>query len=108
MKMGSLIFKSYNIMIQPPLGGTLQYFVFDLLFLNGHSTLELSLIERKSLLPDVLEGLDNVIYCDHVEGMGTAFYKKAIDAGLEGVMAKKSSSTYTPGYRTEDWLKIKA
>lgn len=88
--------------------GTLQYFVFDLLFLNGHSTLELSLIERKSLLPDVLEGLDNVIYCDHVEGMGAAFYKKAIDAGLEGVMAKKSSSIYTPGYRTEDWLKIKA
>lgn len=87
--------------------GILQYFVFDLLFLNGHSTLELPLVERKSLLPEVLEGLENVIYCDHVEGMGTAFFKKAIDAGLEGVIAKKANSTYTPGYRTEDWLKIK-
>ncbi len=40
--------------------------------------------------------------------MGTAFYKRAIDAGMEGVIAKKADSTYTPGYRTNNWLKIKA
>ena len=85
----------------------LKYYVFDLLYLNGHSTTELTLLERKSLLPDILENLENVIYCDHLEAMGPTLYKRAIDAGMEGVMAKKADSTYSPGYRSENWLKIK-
>lgn len=87
--------------------GTLRYYVFDMLYLNGHEMVELPLLDRKSLLPDVLEGLDHVMYCDHLTGMGAAFYKKAIDAGMEGVIAKKADSTYTPGYRSEQWVKIK-
>ena len=88
--------------------GTLRFYVFDMLFLNGHSMLELPLKDRKSLIPEVLEGLDHTFYCDHIEGMGMTFYKKAIDSGMEGVIAKKNDSTYAPGYRTESWLKIKA
>lgn len=85
----------------------LRFYVFDILFLNGHSTLDLSLLERKSLLPDVLEGLEMTYYCEHVESMADAFYKKAIKNGMEGVIAKKADSVYTPGYRSEKWLKIK-
>ncbi|MDR9458183.1 MAG: DNA ligase D [Salegentibacter sp.] len=88
--------------------GELRYYVFDMLYLNDHSMLDLPLLERKSLLPEVLEDLEAVVYCDHIQGMGNAFYKKAIDAGLEGVIAKKADSTYSPGYRSESWLKIKA
>ena len=88
--------------------GQLRYYVFDLLHLNGHDTLELPLLERKSLLPELLEGLDNVLFCDHIEAMGPTLYKRAIDAGMEGVIAKKSDSVYSPGYRTENWLKIKS
>jgi bifunctional non-homologous end joining protein LigD len=87
--------------------GSLRFYVFDMLFLNGHSMLDLPLLERKSLIPEVIEDLDMVQYCDHIEGMGTAFYKKAIDSGMEGVIAKKADATYSPGYRTEKWLKIK-
>ncbi|MBZ9728303.1 DNA ligase D [Salegentibacter sp. JZCK2] len=87
--------------------GALRYYVFDMLFLNGHSMLDLPLLERKSLIPEVLEDLELVQYCDHIEGMGTAFYNKAIDLGLEGVIAKKADGTYSPGYRTDKWLKIK-
>lgn len=92
----------------PSSSGRLRFYVFDMLYLNGHSMLELPLLERKSLIPEVLE--DNVIsvYCDHVEGMGSAFYEKAVEAGMEGVIAKQADSTYTPGYRSEKWLKIKA
>lgn len=86
----------------------LRYYVFDMLYLNGHSMLDLPLLDRKSLIPEVLEDLDNVFYCDHIEGMGAAFYKRAVDEGMEGVIAKKANSTYTPGYRSENWLKIKA
>lgn len=88
--------------------GELRYYVFDMLYLNGHEMLSLPLTDRKSLIPEVIEGLDSIYYCDHVEGMGKSFYTRAIDAGLEGVIAKKKNSVYTPGYRTEDWLKIKA
>lgn len=87
--------------------GHLRYYVFDLLHLNGHDTMELSLVERKSLLPSILEGLENVVYCDHIEAMGPALYNRATEAGMEGVMAKRATSVYTPGYRSEDWLKIK-
>lgn len=85
----------------------LRYYVFDILYLNGHSTLELALTDRKSLIPEVIEGCENVFYCEEVEGMGVAFYNKAIDGGMEGVVAKKMDSTYTPGYRSKNWLKIK-
>lgn len=88
--------------------GDLRYYVFDMLYLNGHSMLDLPLLDRKSLIPEVLEDLENVFYCDHIEGMGAAFYKRAVDEGMEGVIAKKANSTYTPGYRSENWLKIKA
>ena len=70
-------------------------------------TISLPLLERKSLLPEILEGLENVLLCDHIEGMGPTLYKRAIDAGMEGVMAKKVDSVYVPGYRSENWLKIK-
>jgi len=87
--------------------GTLRYYVFDMLYLNGLSMLDLNLLERKSLIPEVIENLSYTLYCDHIEGMGTALYKKAIDAGMEGVIAKKVDSTYSPGYRSESWLKVK-
>ncbi|CAL65286.1 DNA ligase D [Christiangramia forsetii] len=88
--------------------GALKFYVFDMLYLNGHSTLNLKLLERKSFIPEILEETQLAIFCDHIEGMGTAFYQKAISTGMEGVIAKKADSTYSPGYRTEQWLKVKA
>ena len=88
--------------------GELRYYVFDMLILNGHEMINLPLLDRKSLIPEVIEGLEGIYYCDHVEDMGKSFYTRAIDAGLEGVIAKKKNSIYTPGYRTTDWLKVKA
>lgn len=85
----------------------LQYHVFDLLHLNGIDTISLPLLKRKSLLPEILEGLPNVLFSDHLVAMGPTLYKRAIDAGMEGVVAKKADSLYTPGYRSENWLKIK-
>ncbi len=88
--------------------GELRFYVFDILYLNGISTLDLPLLERKSLIEEVIEGTYHTFYCDHMEGMGSTFYKRAIDAGMEGVIAKKANSKYSPGYRSENWLKIKA
>ncbi len=88
--------------------GELRYYVFDLLFLNGHDITHLPLIERKSLIEGVIEGSEQVFYCDHLESMGNTFYDQAIAAGMEGIIAKKADSSYTPGIRTESWLKIRS
>ncbi|SNR63478.1 bifunctional non-homologous end joining protein LigD [Maribacter sedimenticola] len=111
---GEVVLVDYNGVSQfgelqnyPDAKGELRYYVFDMLYLNGHSMLDLTLRERKSLIPEVLEDLKISKYCDHVEGMGTALYQKAIEVGMEGVIAKEANSTYTLGYRTDKWLKIK-
>ena len=86
----------------------LMYYVFDVLHLNEMDTISLPLLDRKSLLPDILADLRSIVYCDHIVGMGTAFYNLAISKGMEGVIAKKADSTYEPGYRSDRWLKIKS
>lgn len=87
--------------------GTLQFFVFDMLHLNGHDMHSLPLKERKSLIPELVEPLSHVLYSDHIEGMGKALFEKALKMGMEGIIAKKADSRYSPGYRSEDWLKLK-
>jgi bifunctional non-homologous end joining protein LigD len=88
--------------------GLLRFYVFDMLHLNGHDMISLPLLDRKSLIADVIEGMEHVHYCDHVEAMGAVFYHQAVKAGMEGVVAKKADSRYVPGVRSEYWLKVKA
>ena len=87
---------------------TLKYYVFDLLYLNGHNIMHLPLVERKSLLPQVIEDIPNIVYCDHVESIGKTVFEQALEAGMEGVIAKQADSKYIPGSRSDKWLKIKA
>ncbi|MGY8914214.1 MAG: DNA ligase D [Flavobacteriales bacterium] len=92
----------------PNSDGILRFYVFDMLYLNGHDMTDLPLTDRKSLLPEVLENLSIAHYCDHIEGMGTALFKMAVESGMEGVIAKQKDSNYSLGIRSEKWLKIKA
>jgi len=86
----------------------LQYYVFDVIWLDGKDLTNLTLLERKNILQSILPGDDSIIkYSDHVEEKGKAFFKLATDRGLEGIMAKKSDSTYVKNFRTKLWLKIK-
>ncbi len=88
--------------------GELIYYVFDLLHLNGHDTMELSLEDRKSLIPDVIGDAPEIRYSEHIKKNASDFYEKAIEKGMEGVMAKKAGSKYYPGSRSDSWLKIKS
>ena len=38
---------------------------------------------------------------------GPATAQAATENGLEGVVAKRLSSVYRPGYRTQDWIKVR-
>jgi bifunctional non-homologous end joining protein LigD len=85
----------------------LAYMVFDLLYLDGRSLLDVPLEDRKRLLRRVLRPHPMVRYASHVAGEGRAFVGAAADRDLEGVVAKRRDSRYQPGRRTRDWLKIK-
>lgn len=89
-------------------GGQLVYYVFDLLYLDGHDLRGLPLIRRKELLQSILPALPGICFCEHVEGQGLAFFNAVSEMGLEGMLAKDGASAYREGKRSDCWLKIKA
>lgn len=88
-------------------GLALVYQVFDILWLNGHSTEDLPLIQRKELLKEALTETDTIKYCDHIQEKGIAFFEQMKKMKLEGMIAKRAESQYIENHRTSDWLKIK-
>lgn len=82
------------------------YIVFDLLHLDGHSTMSLPFSERRALL----EGLElrgaRWLTSPSYPGEGAAVVEAAGERGLEGVVAKRLTSRYLPGRRSPDWVKI--
>ncbi|PWS28726.1 DNA ligase D [Pedobacter yonginense] len=88
--------------------GELIFYVFDLLWYEGKNLMELPLEDRQAILNDVLPTDDDRIRLGKVfKASGIDFFAAAEKMGLEGIIAKKSSSTYAPDRRSKDWLKIK-
>ena len=85
----------------------LLYCAFDLMFQDGEDLRALPLIERKKRLKAVLPKHRLVAFSRHRKTFGTMFFEEAGRKGLEGIMAKRASSKYLSGARTDDWLKIK-
>jgi bifunctional non-homologous end joining protein LigD len=86
----------------------LVYYVFDLLYLNGHDTRSLSLIDRKKLLREVIEQSDSekIIFSDHWDESGKSVFESACSNQLEGIISKNGDSHYVSG-RNKNWFKIK-
>jgi bifunctional non-homologous end joining protein LigD len=83
------------------------YIVFDLLYLDGVDLTGRPLDERRRILEETVVTSDTVQISPATEGDGLALFEAASSQGLEGIMAKKRSSTYKPGARSRDWLKVK-
>jgi len=81
--------------------------VFDLLYLDGETLIDLPLSERRKKLERVLkEHLAPQIVSDDTSEIDR-MYRDALAAGHEGVMLKVPGSPYTPGVRGKNWIKIK-
>src|SRR5260370_454443 len=86
--------------------GSLVFFVFDLLFLDGEDIRDLPLVHRKARLEALLVGAPKSLrYNDHQIGQGPAFHRLACEHGLEGIVSKRIDGRHEPGQRT--WLKTK-
>ncbi|HWZ65181.1 MAG TPA: DNA ligase D [Patescibacteria group bacterium] len=87
--------------------GELVYYVFDILWLDGHDIRTMPLLNRKQLLATLLPRNTCIRYSDHVETDGQKLFKLIHQKGSEGIVAKKANSPYKEGKRGNDWLKIK-
>jgi bifunctional non-homologous end joining protein LigD len=86
----------------------LSYFCFDLLHLDGRSTRELPLSERKALLASVLAGGDGetLRVSEYLETDGQQMFEHACALHAEGIVSKRATSKYT-STRNGNWLKLK-
>ena len=82
------------------------YLVFDVLYLDGTSCVDLPYEERRELLAGLELRGPNWNISPSFDGDGAAVVETAREQELEGVIAKRRSSRYYPGRRTADWVKI--
>ncbi|SES21850.1 DNA ligase D [Pedobacter rhizosphaerae] len=88
--------------------GELVFYVFDLLWYDGKDLTGLPLVERQSILEEILPEKDDQVRLGKVfKANGLDFFAAADRMGLEGIIAKKSDSLYSPNLRSKEWLKIK-
>jgi bifunctional non-homologous end joining protein LigD len=84
-----------------------HYHVFDVLYLDGEPVLDLPYHDRRDLLAALnLTGNCVRVPQHFVDVDGDHVMTAAKAYGLEGIMAKRVTSTYQPGRRSRDWIKI--
>nr|WP_276898119.1 DNA ligase D [Pedobacter kyonggii] len=88
--------------------GELVFYVFDILWYEGKNLMELPLYQRQAILNDILPTDDDRVRLGKVfKASGVDFFDAAKRMGLEGIIAKKTDSTYVTDRRSKEWLKIK-
>jgi DNA ligase D-like protein (predicted ligase) len=81
-------------------------YLFDVPWAEGRDVRPRPLLERKTVLRDLLAWRDPLRFTEHREGDGEAYYREACHLGWEGIIAKRADAPYRSG-RNRDWLKFK-
>lgn len=91
---------------QMPRSYPIEYMLFDLLYLDGENLMNLPLSDRQFNLHNIVAEKD---YLHLVENFpdGQALFKAVESMEMEGVVAKKTRSTYIQGKKHQFWFKIK-
>ena len=87
--------------------GTLVFYLFDILYKDGISLMNVPLIERKKILDQVKLTSSQLRKSEYIVDKGDELFELASNLKLEGIIAKKKDSLYQSGQRSADWLKIK-
>ena len=86
-----------------------QFLAYDLLWMEGHSTVELvRYAERRELLDGLSLTGPNWQTPPYFPGGGEFALEAARAQGLTGVVAKRLDSPYLPGRRSRLWLSVRA
>jgi len=97
---------SFNEMQNRGRGTRVQFWAFDLLYLDGRALLRAKYEDRRKLL-ETLSAAGNLIVPKLLRGDGAEAVEHSREHGWEGVVAKKRDSSYQPGRRSTAWIKDK-
>ena len=81
--------------------------IFDVLRVEDHDTIGLGYEDRRRLLEQLVEPGSNWAIPSYQIGDGASLFEVTREQDMEGVMAKRLGSVYTPGKRSPHWRKIK-
>jgi bifunctional non-homologous end joining protein LigD len=86
----------------------MDYYLFDLIYLDGNDLSDVPLLERKRLLEQILRAKPSKLlhFSEHIIGKGGKFLTNACEYHLEGVVSKRVNSPYRSG-RGGAWMKSK-
>src|SRR5262249_39509046 len=85
----------------------LRYFAFDLLYCDGFDLMPVSLIDRKTVLQQILQTAPPPLcFGEHLETDGPTVLEHSCRLGLEGIISKRRDLPYRSGHG-EHWLKSK-
>jgi bifunctional non-homologous end joining protein LigD len=87
-------------------GSRVEFWAFDVLYLDGRSLLRASYRDRRKVLEMLGAGSD-LIVPELLPGDGAQALEHSGKRGWEGVIAKRRDSTYQPGRRSSSWIKDK-
>ena len=89
----------------------LELNLFDILYVDGDGLIDTPFSERRGRLEGIISPNEKIKLAEQLVTDSTdeaeEFYKKALELGHEGLMAKRLDSVYEPGNRGKKWLKIK-
>jgi DNA ligase D-like protein (predicted ligase) len=85
---------------------TIVFYAFDLLHEDGADLKDLPLMTRRARLTRVL-GDSGILLSIELPGTPQEVIDAVSGLGLEGVIAKRRRSRYTPGERHASWVKLK-
>jgi bifunctional non-homologous end joining protein LigD len=85
---------------------TLVFYAFDLLSLEGKTLVHHPLGDRRRALAGALKA-SSVLLSEPLSGDVRQIEQAIRRHGLEGVVAKRRSSTYHSGQRSDSWIKVK-
>jgi len=88
-------------------GTPVRLLLFDVLEADGHDLTRLGYDARRQALQTVVEAGGAIEVPPAEDGDLDAAVRASRERGLEGVVAKKRSSRYAEGRRSEAWVKIK-
>lgn len=80
------------------------FVVFDVLFWESDVT-SLPLSERRQIL-EAIDLPSPFLLADQLENDGIALFEAVVAHDLEGIVAKRLDSPYSPGRRSDNWIKI--
>lgn len=82
------------------------FIAFDVLVTDKPHTQQ-PLEQRKEILSSIIEPSNSLLITPSVTGNGNNIFQLTKDKGMEGIVGKRSNSTYKTNHRSYDWLKYK-